>query len=83
MKDPIICADGYSYERSAIHSHIDHRKTIPVTGQELASHMLTKNAWLSRAIAAYDGNTVSKLVPLIRFLLCLLSKIVRKQLENL
>ena len=58
MKHPVICADGYSYERSAILSYMRRCRNSPVTGQELANHTLTNNAWLSRAITIYEGRTM-------------------------
>ena len=35
MKDPVVAADGHSYERDAIQAWLKDHKTSPLTGEEL------------------------------------------------
>ncbi|XP_028249540.1 WD repeat, SAM and U-box domain-containing protein 1-like isoform X1 [Parambassis ranga] len=51
MKDPVIAADGYSYERESIESWIRGKnKTSPMTNLPLQTTMLTPNRFLKMAI---------------------------------
>lgn len=43
MVDPVIAADGHTYERSAMHSWLQHHQTSPVTGAALAHVKLVPN----------------------------------------
>ena len=43
MKDPVLCADGHTYERSCIEEWMKHNVTSPLTGKELASTNLVPN----------------------------------------
>merc|ERR1712154_669097 len=43
MTDPVICADGYSYERSAIEKWLLDKDISPVTEQALATKQLFPN----------------------------------------
>ena len=53
MVDPVVAADGHSYERSAIERWIQdagEAATSPLTGEELAYHNLVTNWTLRKAI---------------------------------
>ncbi|XP_073726910.1 WD repeat, SAM and U-box domain-containing protein 1 [Misgurnus anguillicaudatus] len=51
MKDPVIAADGYSYEREAIESWINMKsRTSPMTNLPLQTTLLTPNRTLKMAI---------------------------------
>ncbi|XP_035248761.1 WD repeat, SAM and U-box domain-containing protein 1-like isoform X1 [Anguilla anguilla] len=51
MKDPVIAADGYSYEREAIQCWIDSKnRSSPMTNLPLQTTMLTPNRTLKMAI---------------------------------
>lgn len=52
--DPVICADGYSYERSELIKWLTKSKTSPITGAELSHLCLTPNHTLR--------NTISELI---------------------
>ena len=54
MQDPVMIADGYSYERSAILRWLSEHTTSPVTGQVLAHEFVTPSHTLR--------NTISELV---------------------
>lgn len=67
MTDPVFCADGYTYERSAIEQHIasqqellahigmadSARVTSPLTKQPLESTQLFPNRAIQAALASY------------------------------
>ena len=40
MEDPVVCADGHSYERSAIEKWLQTSNTSPLTGAVLESTLL-------------------------------------------
>ena len=43
MRDPVIAADGHTYEKAAMQSWLKHRHTSPVTGATLAHSKLIPN----------------------------------------
>lgn len=51
MKDPVIAADGYTYERNAIQDWLQQQNRSPMTNQPLEHKMLTPNRVLKSAIA--------------------------------
>ncbi|XP_050196340.1 WD repeat, SAM and U-box domain-containing protein 1 isoform X2 [Myiozetetes cayanensis] len=54
MKDPVIAADGYSYEREAVEHWISNkRRSSPMTNLPLHSLMLTPNRTLKMAITRW------------------------------
>ncbi|NXU17863.1 WSDU1 protein, partial [Pardalotus punctatus] len=53
MKDPVIAADGYSYEREAMENWISSRRSSPMTNLPLHSLMLTPNRTLKMAISRW------------------------------
>ena len=50
MEDPVVCADGMTYERAYIESWLLAHDTSPLTNQPLASKMLVPNIALKQAI---------------------------------
>ena len=55
MEDPVIAADGNSYERREIEKWLKTHNTSPVTGVPLQSKTLTPNRQLKDAIEQYQG----------------------------
>ncbi|KAM9284433.1 WD repeat, SAM and U-box domain-containing protein 1 isoform 1-T1 [Cariama cristata] len=54
MKDPVIAADGYSYEKEAMENWISNKKrSSPMTNLPLPSLMLTPNRTLKMAISRW------------------------------
>ncbi len=50
MVDPVIAADGHSYEWSAICEWLQHNSTSPVTHVALAHMRLVSNVLIKKAI---------------------------------
>ena len=50
MKQPVIAADGYSYERAALEAWLLQNSTSPVTGQPLPHKRIVENVLIRRAI---------------------------------
>lgn len=64
MVDPVVCVDGYTYERSNVEewfksqsgsSSESHVFTSPLTGEKLQSTLLIRNINLAKAIAKFGG----------------------------
>ena len=53
MKDPVICADGFTYERAAITSWFEVHSTSPRTNVVLEDFNLIPNFALKAVIAQY------------------------------
>ena len=53
MVDPVICSDGYSYERTAITTWLEKHTTSPQTNLDLATTQMIPNIALRNAIAAF------------------------------
>jgi hypothetical protein len=53
MRDPVICPDGYTYEKSAIVLHLRSSSLSPMTRQAINSHELIPNRALKDAIEAW------------------------------
>ena len=53
MSDPVVAADGHTYERSAIAQWLTTRQTSPMTNAKLSSTLLTSNFALRSMIAEY------------------------------
>eukprot|EP00961_Rhodomonas_salina_P110464 1486543-Rhodomonas_salina.1 len=62
MKDPVIAADGHSYERAAIEKWLHKHDTSPLTGAQLSNNTLTPNIALRNAIEEWEG-TYAERVP--------------------
>lgn len=57
MKDPVIAADGYSYEREAIDSWIKTKnRSSPMTNLPLQTTLLTPNRTLKMAICRWSSS---------------------------
>ena len=52
MKDPVIAADGHSYERAAIEEWLQTHSTSPVTSQPLSHTRLIPNVLVRTAIGS-------------------------------
>ena len=50
MRDPVVCADGMTYERAYIESWLLAHDTSPLTNQPLAHKLLVPNIALKQAI---------------------------------
>jgi hypothetical protein len=50
MKDPVICSDGYTYERAAISQWMSTKNTSPLTNQPFLHSNLTPNHMLRSSI---------------------------------
>lgn len=50
MADPVICDDGYSYERANIEEYMKTKMTSPMTGERLHSTVLIPNKQLQKTI---------------------------------
>merc|ERR1712062_712635 len=50
MKDPVICADGYSYERTAIEQWLKCNDKSPVTEETLSTKQVFPNQNLKQMI---------------------------------
>lgn len=53
MTDPVVCADGHTYERTAIEKWLKKNNTSPITRQKLASRNFLPNYALKSAIAEW------------------------------
>ncbi|EOD04946.1 hypothetical protein EMIHUDRAFT_69023, partial [Emiliania huxleyi CCMP1516] len=53
MSDPVMAADGHSYERSAIERWLASKSTSPLTGGELEHRILIPNHTLRRQIGEW------------------------------
>ncbi|KAL6749834.1 hypothetical protein V8C86DRAFT_1770231, partial [Haematococcus lacustris] len=43
MREPVVAADGYTYERAAIQNWLGHSDTSPVTSEQLTHKLLLPN----------------------------------------
>ena len=57
MVDPVITADGFTYERSAIESWLERHSTSPCTGATLAHRVLAPSIALRQLIAEYRSTS--------------------------
>lgn len=51
--DPVIAADGSSYERSAIEDWLSRKKTSPMTNEPFLNDTLTPNDTLRAAVKGF------------------------------
>eukprot|EP00198_Chlamydomonas_reinhardtii_P011308 XP_001700645.1 predicted protein [Chlamydomonas reinhardtii] len=56
FKDPVVAADGATYEREAIERHLRHVATSPLTKQRLASTATYPNNALKAAIEHWQAS---------------------------
>ena len=52
--DPVIAADGHTYERTAMEHWIQHEAMSPVTGDLLPHHRLVPNMVIKSMVAAHN-----------------------------
>ena len=55
MVEPMIAADGHTYEKSAIKTWLQQHNTSPVTGEALAHIRIVPNVLVKGAIKASQG----------------------------
>lgn len=53
MTQPVIAADGHTYERKAMQEWLQHHNTSPVTGSTLAHMRLVPNVLIRRVLAQH------------------------------
>ena len=63
MRDPVIGADGYTYERSAITTWLSSNSISPMTRQSMTGTMLTPNLALRHTIEEYLAANPGPVVP--------------------
>lgn len=56
LKDPVVAADGYSYERSAIEAWLSNKDTSPLTNLPLTDKVLVPNLTLMAAMRVVLGD---------------------------
>ena len=54
MRDPVILADGHSYERSAAEVWLQSNRCSPVTGEVLTHARIFRNQAAARLVATAD-----------------------------
>ncbi len=52
MRDPVVCADGHTYERAAITEWLTTSSRSPITNQPLRDTRLIPNYGLKSVVAA-------------------------------
>jgi hypothetical protein len=55
LREPVLCADGHTYERAAVTDWLATHDTSPLTGEPLAHTQLVPNYALRSIIAALAG----------------------------
>mmetsp|Transcript_62667 Transcript_62667/g.176679 ORF Transcript_62667/g.176679 Transcript_62667/m.176679 type:complete len:870 (-) Transcript_62667:138-2747(-) len=55
MREPVLAADGHTYERQAIEKWLQCHNTSPMTGAPLVHRYLTENFALRHVIATYEA----------------------------
>ena len=55
MRDPVIAADGHTYERHAMQEWLTHHSSSPVTGLQLSHKRLISNVLIRSAIVSQFG----------------------------
>jgi len=55
MNEPVLAADGHTYERQAIERWLQMHNTSPMTGAPLAHRYLTENFALRHLISSYEA----------------------------
>lgn len=53
MRDPVLAADGFTYERSAIEDWLRRKGTSPMTNTPLAHLQLTPNHIVRSAVSRF------------------------------
>jgi len=61
MFDPVIAADGFTYEKEAIERHFQNKNTSPITNEELDSKALMANKLIRSIVSSLlDKNPIYK-----------------------
>ena len=55
MVEPVIAADGHTYEKAAIQTWLQQNSISPVTGDVLAHTRIVPNVLIKRAIGTTQG----------------------------
>jgi len=55
MEDPVLCADGHSYERTSIQEWLQSHHTSPLTGMTLEHKLLVPNHALRKVAEEWQG----------------------------
>lgn len=63
MEDPVVAEDGYTYEREAIESALQHRQRSPTTNADMGNHVVP-NRVVKTQIAAHKENVITKILSL-------------------
>ena len=63
MKDPVILADGHTYEREAIEKWFVENDTSPITNEKIEKEILIPNFNLKKAIAEWLSQQPTSLHP--------------------
>lgn len=58
MRDPVVAADGHTYERSEISEWLRHRHTSPLTNLPLATRALLPNIALHKSMEEWSATTL-------------------------
>ena len=61
FKDPVLAADGLTYERCAIYAWLSQNSNSPVTGQPLPHLRVVDNVLIKNAIAHHTQLQVLRL----------------------
>merc|ERR1711964_163749 len=61
MVDPVLAADGYNYEKTALEQWFETSSMSPMTGAQLVHKHANKNFSLQRAIHTYLRTTAAAL----------------------
>merc|ERR1711970_1009378 len=64
MRDPVVAADGNSYEREAIEEHLGRSNISPLTNTPLKNKEVIANNALKKLIRSYEGKVQERLVQL-------------------
>jgi hypothetical protein len=64
MRDPVVAADGNTYERESIEMHFKRSNTSPLTAEPLKNKDLVPNNALKNLIRSFEGTVQQNLVTL-------------------
>ena len=58
MRDPVVCADGYSYERAAIEEWLAKHSSSPVTNEPLPHKLVIPNHSVRDVVQEYASRAM-------------------------
>lgn len=61
MQDPVVAADGFTYEREALQEHLSVRQTSPMTGENMGTQ-LVPNQGIKTKIYDYKSNLIQEVM---------------------